>query len=94
MKLASFFLLFSSAVFAQPVIISAPVEHLYVPTGFDSNDSVEVIVTGNFPNACYSRNNVEVKMTGDIIDIKVTSISPGKLKKLCQLEIFKGVTMK
>lgn len=78
MKLALLLLLISSAIFAQPVIISAPVEHLYVPTGFDSNDSVEVIVTGNFPNACYSRNNVEVKMMGDIIDIKVTSISPGK----------------
>ena len=76
MKSSIVALLFSSFAMAQPEIILAPVDHLYVPEGFDSNDSVEVVVTGTFPNACYSRNNVEVKVVGEIVDVKVTAISP------------------
>ena len=30
-----------------------PVDHIYVPTGFDSNDTVEVVVTGYLPNLCH-----------------------------------------
>src|SRR5688572_12657520 len=76
MKRSLIAVFFSSVTMAQPEIIMAPVSHLYVPEGFDSNDSVEVVVTGSFPNACYSRNKVDVKVTGDLIDIKVTAISP------------------
>jgi hypothetical protein len=52
----------------------APVKHLYVPNGFDSNDSVEVVVTGNFPNPCYSRNTVSVDVKGDQIAVEVSAI--------------------
>jgi len=76
MKRSIFALLFSSLVYASPDIILAPVDHLYIPEGFDSNDSVEVIVTGTFPNACFSRNKVDVSFNGDIVDVKVTAISP------------------
>jgi hypothetical protein len=69
-------LLFSVVAQAQTTIIDAPVEHIYVPMGFDSNDSVEVVVTGYFPNACYSRNSVAVKVSGETINIDVTAIAP------------------
>jgi hypothetical protein len=75
-KLSLIAVLLSSSISAQPTVVLAPVDHLYVPQGFDSNDSVEVVVTGTFPNACFSRNQVDVKITGDVIDIKVTAISP------------------
>jgi hypothetical protein len=65
-------------VFAQPEIVIAPVSHLYLPDGFDSNDSVEVIVTGAFSNSCYSRNDVKVEVDGDQIDIQVTAIANEK----------------
>ncbi len=29
-------------------------EKVYVPTGFDDNDLVEVVVAGNLPSSCYS----------------------------------------
>lgn len=32
---------------------SIPVDHIYVPSGFDSNDNAEVIVTGILPDLCY-----------------------------------------
>lgn len=59
--------------------VMAPVDHLYLPSGFDSNDTVEVVVTGSFPNACFSRNDVKVSVKEDVIDIKVTSISHEKM---------------
>lgn len=37
---------YSMAAFAGPEIVTAPVKHLYLPDGFDSNDNVEVVVTG------------------------------------------------
>lgn len=70
--------------FAQTQIIDAPVDHLFVPAGFDNNDNIELVVTGLFPNPCYKRNDVKVEVNADIIDIKVTSILSGDDKSsLC-----------
>ncbi len=76
MKLAILAMFVAPIAFAQPDIVTSPVDHLYIPEGFDSNDAVEVIVTGEFSNPCFSRNNVEVKIQDDLIDIKVTAIAP------------------
>lgn len=58
-----------------PEVVEAPVDHVFVPNGFDNNDQVEVIVTGKFPNPCYTRNKYEVKVKGNTIKIDVTSVS-------------------
>ena len=63
-----------SMAHATSEVSLAPVKHLYVPIGFDSNDSVEVVVTGTFPNPCYSRNTVTVDIKGDQIAIEVDAI--------------------
>lgn len=76
MKLAFLALFVAPIAFAQPDIITSPVDHLYIPEGFDSNDAVEIVVTGEFSNPCYSRNKVDVKVSDDLIDIKVTAIAP------------------
>ena len=68
--LCAFFMI--SAAHAE--VSLAPVKHLYVPSGFDSNDSVEVVVTGTFPNPCYSRNTVSVEIKGEQIAIEVSAI--------------------
>ncbi len=68
-------LLFSKLASASQVVLS-PLDHLYVPAGYDSNDAVEVVVTGAFPNPCYSRNQVEVRVKDALIDIRVTSLAP------------------
>lgn len=65
-------------------IITAPTDHLFIPKGFDSNDSVQLIVTGNFPNTCYSRNTSEVKVEGKKILIQVNSIEQ-KVKNICAM---------
>jgi hypothetical protein len=80
MKKAFFLLVFSSlSSFASPDIVVAPVKHLYLPHGFDSNDAVEVVVTGEFPNTCYSRNDVKVKVSEETIDISITAANHEKI---------------
>lgn len=75
----------SLMTFASNVnVITAPTEHLFVPKGFDSNDSVQVIVTGTFPNTCYSRNTSEVTVEDKVIHIRVNSIEQ-QSKNVCAL---------
>lgn len=66
-------LLLGIASVSQAAVIPAPVDHLYVPAGFDNNDNVEVVVAGHFPTTCYSRNRVFVKVSGDVIDVKINA---------------------
>jgi hypothetical protein len=73
--MSSLMILASSMAIANPIIIDAPVDHLFVPEGFDNNDNVEFVVTGAFPNPCYKRNKVTVDVVGDIIDVKVNAIA-------------------
>ncbi len=55
----------------EPDVVTAPVEKVFVPQGFDNNDNVEVVIHGHFPNSCYrvgpitarfdeERNQIEV----------------------------------
>jgi hypothetical protein len=84
MVIASF--LFSSQIMAQsPVVVNAPLDHLYIPNGFDNNDNVELVVTGKFPNPCFTRNKVEVNVKGDLIKVEVTSLSSDDSRRtLCE----------
>lgn len=58
-----------------PEVVEAPIDHVFVPNGFDNNDHVELVVTGKFPNPCYTRNKYDVKVKNDIIKIDITSLS-------------------
>ncbi|MBY0517280.1 MAG: hypothetical protein K2P81_10245 [Bacteriovoracaceae bacterium] len=79
--LSVFALILAAPLFAQaPQVIEAPVEHLFIPAGFDNNDNVELVVTGHFPNPCYGRNDVTVDVRGDVVDVKVTSLVRGDEK--------------
>ncbi len=76
-------LLVPFSMYASAGVIPAPVDHLFVPNGFDNNDNVELLVTGKFPTNCYSRNKVESKVTGEILDVTVTSLFDGG--RTCEL---------
>lgn len=81
-------LTFCSLLQAAPIVINAPVKHVFVPSGFDNNDNVEVIVTGSFPTTCYSRNKVEVAVRDEVIKVTVTSLNSTKDNSNCEsLEI-------
>ncbi|MFY7992365.1 MAG: hypothetical protein ACOVP4_03655 [Bacteriovoracaceae bacterium] len=66
---------------AGPIVVNSPVGHLFIPTGFDNNDNVEVFVSGEFPNSCYSRNKVEVNVQEETIKINVTALVNSESEK-------------
>ncbi len=66
-----------------PGVKISPVDHLYIPTGFDNNDNVEILVSGKFPNTCYSRNKVEVTVKEAKININITALVKAD-KSLCE----------
>ncbi|MFZ4714823.1 MAG: hypothetical protein ACOYL6_13985 [Bacteriovoracaceae bacterium] len=76
-------LLLSAFSMAETKMIWAPLDHLYVPKGFDNNDSVEVVVSGYFPTPCYSRNTVNVDVKKDVVTIKVTALISDEKFKWC-----------
>ncbi len=74
LSLITALLTFSTLATAVPEVIISPVDHLYVPRGFDNNDNVEVIVTGKFPNPCFIRNKIDVAVKEEKISITVTAL--------------------
>ncbi|WP_141733678.1 hypothetical protein [Oligoflexus tunisiensis] len=72
-------LAFSMSAFAQnaePVVTDAPVDAIYVPSGFDDNDNVEVVIHGTFPDACHQvgKATAEVDQEKNRITISATSV--------------------
>jgi glutaredoxin-related protein len=64
------------ALAAGPVTFetSLPVEHIYAPAGFDTNDNTEVAVTGHLPNLCYKAPKSTVTLVDDkiVVTVKAT----------------------
>ena len=59
--------------------VDAPVDHVFTPAGFDSNDNAEVIITGFLPNLCYKvpKSSVVVKNDKISISVKATQTNQG-----------------
>ena len=74
-QMIAMLLLAGGVAFAStPVEIMTPVDHIYSPKGFDSNDNVEVIIEGYLPNLCHKSPTSVVKVVGSKIEIKVTAL--------------------
>lgn len=61
----AFFCLFSysaSADFSQPKNIESEFGALYVPDGFDTNDNVQIVGEGLFPNLCFRPGTVKTSI--------------------------------
>ncbi len=55
-KILTFTLLMAATpAFSQslPAEVTAPVEKIFVPHGFDDNDNAEVVIHGTFPDSCW-----------------------------------------
>lgn len=77
-----------ASAYAAPVVVRSPVNHLFIPKGFDNNDNVEVVVSGTFPNTCYSRNKVIVVIKENKIDVQVSALFNEANEERCEdLEI-------
>jgi len=61
-------------------VVEVAAEHLFIPTGFDDNDTSEVVVAGILPSACYSSVKGDLAIDMAKKEITVTPkarIAPG-----------------
>ena len=73
----------STAQASVPTKILTPVKHVYSPKGFDSNDQVEVIVSGYLPNLCHNSPQTNVEVEGNKINITVSSLKYSLSNPFC-----------
>ncbi|MDD4976310.1 MAG: hypothetical protein PHY93_18270 [Bacteriovorax sp.] len=61
---------------AAPISYEAnvPVDHVFTPAGFDSNDNTEVVVTGFLPNLCYKAPKSTVSVKDGKISVSLTAM--------------------
>ncbi len=77
-------LLAANVAFAgTPVETLIPVEHIYVPKGFDSNDNSEVILSGHLPNLCHKAPKTTITQEGNKIMIEVTALKYHPTNPFC-----------
>lgn len=58
-------------------------EHVFVPLGFDKNDTSEVIVTGWYPNPCYEWSRSLVSNSSNSIDIHMKALVKQGMDTVC-----------
>ena len=66
-----------------PVETLIPVDHIYVPKGFDSNDNSEVILSGHLPNLCHKAPKTTVTQEGNKVLIEVTALKYHPTNPFC-----------
>ena len=65
------------------VRVPAPVDHVFAPKGFDTNDQTQVIVSGYLPNLCYKNVKSEVEVMGKTVNVSVTTLKDVRPGVIC-----------
>lgn len=68
---------------STPEEILVPIDDIYVPTGFDSNDNSEVIISGYLPNLCHKAPAAKTEIVGNTINIKLTALKYHSSNPMC-----------
>jgi len=76
-------LLSSYAALATPIESDVPVDNLFVPNGFDSNDNSEVIISGYLPNLCYKSPSTKMAIKGNEVKISVKALYSAPANFMC-----------
>lgn len=64
---------------------SVPVDHIYSPAGFDSNDNAEVVITGILPDLCYKAPKSTVSLKDGKINVAVKALRKNNGMAFCTL---------
>jgi hypothetical protein len=74
-------------------IVFASVNKVFIPKGYDSNDNIEVVISGYFNSLCYKFNKIKTKIDTrrKIIKVGVTAIKTHKKNCLKVLVPFKEI---
>jgi hypothetical protein len=68
-------MIFSGAALAAvPAEVMLPVDDVYSPKGFDSNDNAQIVISGYLPNLCHRTPKAIVSVKDNKVDIKMVSL--------------------
>jgi len=56
--------------------VLVPITHVFIPTGFDSNDHAEIVVEGYLPNLCYQNPRYKIEKRKKNIKVLVYATKP------------------
>jgi hypothetical protein len=76
-----------SAFIQGPQMRAAMIDHVFVPEGHDSNDDVEIVLTGHLSDLCLKGPKSEVKRDGRNIDIEVYGVDEDPNQIFCPQSI-------
>lgn len=62
-------LILSTIGFARGEETVVAVNDVFIPKGFDGNDDVEIVLSGEFPNTCYQRPKTELAVRNGKINV-------------------------
>ncbi len=62
---------------------NVPVDHVYSPFGFDSNDNAEIVVSGYLPNLCYKAPKSIVSVKDGKISVSIKAIQNQQAMGFC-----------
>jgi hypothetical protein len=69
-----------------PTLAPVEINKIYSPTGFDSNDKAEIIISGWLPNACQKLPTYHIKKINKNIDISVNALLYDQSNPYCPPE--------
>ncbi len=87
LSLIALTLITTSTLFARSEEVQIESENIHVPKGFDSNDKVEVVVTGLLPSTCYRRPVAEAKVNGHNVTINLKATKVEESSTVCILAL-------
>lgn len=68
--------------------VNIGIEHVFVPKGFDSNDSnVEVVIAGNLPDTCHRLPRGVSNVTGNRVDIEMKATKVSGADTVCIMAV-------
>ena len=76
-------LLVTSAFAGTPILRPVQIEDVFIPLGFDSNDSSELVVTGFLPNLCHKSPQATVVIDKNNIEIRVEALVYDETNPFC-----------
>ncbi len=83
-KIFSFFLLIPTFVFAgTPFLTHVPIDNIYSPKGFDTNDNTEIIISGFLPNLCHKAPTTSYELISNTIHVSVQALKYDPSNPFC-----------
>lgn len=68
---------------STPIEVVIPVEKVFAPQGFDSNDQTEVVISGILPNLCHKSPITKVKIKGTTAYVTVKALKYDETNPFC-----------